>query len=232
MNDWFEFNGVKCTEYGMHVSEHPVITFPSERVTFTDVPGRNGSLTTLEGEQVYSDMTLTATCFISDVSRINEIAAYLKGSGKVTFANRQGGFYYGRIINQIPFDMVMRGKPNRTFAVNFRVKPFFYLDGDFIKTITASEVVLTNPGCIHSEPIITIYGSGEITLMVGAQIVELEGVTDSITLDTPLMEAYNGEVNMNSCMSGDFPTFSTGAVPMAWTGDVSKVVIQPNWRTL
>lgn len=126
MNDWFEFNGVKCTEYGIHVSEHPPITLPSERVSFTDIPGRSGSLTELEGDDVYSDMTLTATCFMSDVSRLDEIAAWLKGSGTVTFSNRQGGFYYGRVVNQISLDKVMRGKPNRTFAVNFRVNPFFY----------------------------------------------------------------------------------------------------------
>ena len=41
--------------------------------------------------------------------------------------------------------------------------------------------------------------------MVGLQIVELSDITDSITLDTPLMEAYKGAFSMNNCMSGDFP---------------------------
>ena len=50
MNDWFSWNGVKCTEYGIHVLEQPLITIPAERATFTNVPGRPGSLTTLEGE--------------------------------------------------------------------------------------------------------------------------------------------------------------------------------------
>ena len=36
---------------------------------------------------------------------------------------------------------------------------------------------LTGPdGTIYSEPVITVYGSGEITLMVGMVIVELDGV--------------------------------------------------------
>ena len=92
MNDWFEWNGVRCTEYGIHVLEQPPLTVPSERATFTDVPGRSGSLTTLEGEDVYDDMVLTATCLIADPERIPEIAAWLKGNGKVSFANREGGF--------------------------------------------------------------------------------------------------------------------------------------------
>lgn len=36
MNDWFEWNGHKCTEYGSHESVHPANTFPAERNTFTD----------------------------------------------------------------------------------------------------------------------------------------------------------------------------------------------------
>ena len=82
MNDWFEWNGVRCTQYGIHVSELPPPTIPSERVTYTNVPGRPGSLTTLEGEDVYEDVVLTAQCFLSDPTKIPAIAAWLKGSGK------------------------------------------------------------------------------------------------------------------------------------------------------
>lgn len=232
MTDWFEFNGVKCTEYGIHVSEHPAVTLPSERVSFTDVPGRNGSLTTLEGDAVYSDMTLTVTCFVSDLSRLSEIAAWLRGSGTVTFANRQGGFYYGRVINQIPFDIVMRGKPNRTFAVNFRVKPFFYLEDSPTVTLTESTQFLENPGSVYSEPVITVYGTGDITLMVGMEMIELMNISGSITLDTPAMEAYSGVTNMNGNMNGEFPTLAVGSTAISWSGNVTQVVVQPNWRTL
>lgn len=232
MTDWFEFNGVKCTEYGIHVSEHPAVTLPSERVSFTDVPGRNGSLTTLEGDAVYSDMTLTVTCFVSDLSRLSEIAAWLRGSGTVTFANRQGGFYYGRVINQIPFDIVMRGKPNRTFAVNFRVKPFFYLEDSPTVTLTESTQFLENPGSVYSEPVITVYGTGDITLMVGMEMIELVNISGSITLDTPAMEAYSGVTSMNGNMNGEFPTLAVGSTAISWSGNVTQVVVQPNWRTL
>ena len=79
MNDWFIWNGRKCTGHGIHVLEQPPITLPAERATFTNIPGRPGSLTVLEGDDVYDDMILTAQCMISDSSRISEIAAYLKG---------------------------------------------------------------------------------------------------------------------------------------------------------
>ncbi len=231
MNDWFEWNGRRCTEYGIHVTEQPPVTIPTERATFTNVPGRSGSLTTLEGDDVYDDLLLTASCFIADPARIPAIAAWLRGSGQVTFANRQGGFYHARIVNQIPFEKILRGNPHRAFAVNFRCKPFWYQAGVEPITLTASGTFITNPGSVFSEPVITVYGSGEVTLMVGMTITELE-ITDSITLDTPLMEAYSGSTSMNNCMSGDFPTLLPGQNAVSWTGNVSRVVIQPNWRYL
>lgn len=232
MNDYFIWNGVKCTDLGIHVSEQPPVTLPEERVTFTDIPGRNGSLTQVEGDEVYKDITLTATCFITDTSRIGEIGAYLKGAGTVTFANRPGGFYYARITNQIPFEKVLRGRPNCTFEVNFRCKPFWHMSAVEEVTITASSYVLVNPGNVHSEPVITVYGSGDITLMVNDTTIELEGVEDCITIDSTIQEAYKDDTLMNERMSGEFPLLKAGNNLISWTGDVASLVVQPNYRCL
>ncbi len=232
MTDYFIWNGVDCRQYGIHVSELPPITIPLERSTQTNVPGRPGSLTQLEGEDVYDDMILTATCFISDPAQIQAIAAWLKGSGTVTFANRTGGYYKARIANQIPFEKVLRGNPHCTFAVNFRCYPFFYGDADDDITITTSGTTITNPGSVYSEPKITLTGSGDITLMVGTTIVELTDISGSIVIDSALQEAYIGNALMNDHMSGDFPVLKPGQNAVSWSGTVTRVVVKPNWRYL
>ena len=160
MQDYFIWNGTDCRDYGIHVTEQPPITIPSERSTQTNVPGRPGSLTQLEGEDVYDDLLLTATCFISDPTQIPAIATWLKGAGTVTFANRTGGYYKARIANQISFEKVLRGNPHCTFAVNFRCYPFFYADAAADITVTTSGTIITNPGSVYSEPILTVTGSG------------------------------------------------------------------------
>ena len=232
MNDWFEWNGVRSTEYGVHVLDQPVLTLPNERATFVDVPGRSGSLTVLEGESVYDDLVLTAQCIVENTERYEEIAAFLKGSGRVTFANRPEGYYEARIVNQIPFEKILRGNPHRSFAVNFRCKPFWYAESVPTITVTKSGTFVTNPGNIYAEPKITVVGSGSITLMVALTIVELEGIAGNITLNSALQEAYSGTTSMNSAMSGEFPILYPGANAISWTGNVSKVVIEPRWRYL
>ena len=232
MLDYFLWNGVDCRQYGILVLKQPDITIPAERVTFTDVPGRPGSLATLQGEDVYDDMILSAECIISDTSRINEIARYLTGSGTVTFANRPGGYYKARIVNQISFEKILRGNPHRSFVVNFRCYPFFFAENVADITITVSGTTITNPGSVYSEPILTVYGSGDITLMVGTTVVELEGISGSIVLDCALKEAYSGSTLMNGHMSGDFPVLRPGTNAVSWTGAVTRVVVRPNWRYL
>lgn len=231
MTDWFEWNGKKCTEYGIHVSEHPPITLPTERSTFTAVPGRSGSLTVLEDEDVYDDMLLTCTCFIENTNRLTEIAAWLRGSGTVTFANRQGGFYYARVVNQIEFEKILRGHPNRTFAVTFRCQPFFNMTADNI-TVTTSGAFIANPGRIASEPVINVTLSGDAEITIGGYMFSLTGVTGTVTIDTPKLECYQNYTSKNSCMLGDYPKIPSVGAYVNWVGDVSRIVITPNWRTL
>ena len=177
MNDWFEWNGVRCTQYGIHVSELPPPTIPSERATYTNVPGRPGSLTTLEGEDVYEDVVLTAQCFLSDPTKIPAIAAWLKGSGKVASPTGRAAFTTPASPTRFLLRRYCAGIPTGVFAVNFRCKPFWYQANVPVETLTASTSTINNPGSVYSEPVITVYGTGDITLMVGTTIVELEGIS-------------------------------------------------------
>jgi phage-related protein len=68
--------------------------------------------------------------------------------------------------------------------------------------------------------------------MVGMIIVELENISGSIVIDSVLQEAYQGTMLMNDHMNGEFPVLKPGANAISWTGAVTKIVIQPNWRML
>ena len=233
MKDYFIWNGKKSTEYGVFVSEQPPITFPEERSKQTTIPGRPGSLTTLEGDDVYEDLTLTATCFIRDPALIPGIGSWLKGGGKVTFANRPDGYYNARISNQIPFEKILRGNPHCSFAVNFRCSPPFWYDSNPSNvTITTASYILTNPGNVYSEPIISVYGTGDMTLIINETFIELDAVSNGITINSVIQEAYQGKTLLNDKMEGDFPVLKPGNNLISWSGGVTRLVIQPNWRYL
>lgn len=228
---WFEWNGVRSTEYGIYVDTPPPITMPIERVSYTNVPGKSGALTQTEGEDVYEDLILTAQCVMKEGSRIPEIMRWLKGEGKVAFANRKGGFYYARVNNLIPFDKIMRGRENRAFPIVFRCKPFWYANEEEEIALTKGGII-ENAGSVYAEPILTVYGSGDGALTIGENTVELTGMAGSMTINSELEECYSGIVNMNEKMSGDFPKLQPGLNGVTWSGGVTKVTARVNTRYL
>lgn len=232
MNDWFEWNGVKCTDYGIHVSEHPPITIPNERATFTAVPGRAGTLTTLEGDDVYDDMILSATCFIDDPAKIPAIAAWLRGSGTVTFANRQGGFYFARVTNQISFEKILRGNPHRTFVVNFRCQPFFYHSENTPILVDLPGAFIPGQGSVFAEPVLEIDLTGDAEITIGGTLFQLSGITGTVIVDCVQQEVHQDYRSCMTAMTGDFPRLLPIGSSVNWTGGVRSIKITPNWRSL
>ena len=248
-NDWFEWNGRRCTEFGIHVSEQPPITIPRERSTQVTIPGRAGTVTVTEGEDVYEDMTLTAACFLTDPAQIPEIASWLKGSGKVTFANRQGGFYYARLAEPIEFNRIMRGRQHMAFDISFLCSPFWYESDVHDITVTAVNnsinYRLMNPCPVHTEPVITVNGSGSSTLTVNTTLVTLDNLSGSVTLDCEAGIAYTVDAFGTKRFAGELVSLEDGVWPRleanaynmisvsALSGSsLSSIVIQPNRRYL
>ncbi len=235
MKDYIIWRGVNSRTAGITVTDLPEIILPEERVTFTDIPGLSGSLTQTEGVDVYKDITLAVKCYCPDPTpaAVAEIAAYFRGAGRLELPNRPDGYYEARVVNQISFDKILRGNTARTFTVNFRCKPCLHLySGETEQEIQSGDFLL-NPTGIQTKPLITITGSGDITLLIGTQIVELEGIEGGIVLDSELKEAYWNDALINSCMTGEFPVLGEGNTAVSWTGgNVTSVSVTPRWVSL
>lgn len=252
MNDWFEWNGVPCTNYGIHVLSQPTIIKPAERAERVQIPGRSGTLTRLEGPNVYDDINLSCTCVIDDQYIVEDnvrqdliarICGWLKGSGTVSFPIREGGFYKARISNQISFDKVVQGNPHRVFSVQFICEPFFYLtSGNSTITMNENPYRLSNPGNIPSEPLIRITGTGEGTIMLGRSTMLLNDISDLsyIMLDCAAQIAYkgaNGDPNdplvlLGTRVTGEWLTIPVGDSLLETGDNITSVTIMPRWRCI
>jgi predicted phage tail component-like protein len=238
MADWFTFAGVKSTGLGIYVQEFPDFTFPAERATFKPVPGRSGSLTLLEGDTVYDDITLSVECFVRDLTNIDAIGAWLRGRGALILGTVPDRYYDARVINQIEFAKVLRGHEHRTLTVNFRCHPFRYIYPAATDVVmTVSGTTIQNTGNVPSEPIIDVEGTGDITLTVGGDTFIITGLTDEIIIDSPKQTCYDtvGTTNLSGIFSNvdlKWPTLPVGTSAISWTGTVTKVTVTPNWRCL
>lgn len=242
--DWFGFKGQRCTEYGVKVEKLPPITLAEERVDFEEVTGRSGDLTITEENtderRVFNSMVLSIECFVENIDRLEDMAAWLLGSGALVLPNRPGGYYSAHVVNEMELDRVIKGRENRRFTVSFHVQPYFWLEGSADIESVAASFVITNPGSVESAPRIAIYGSGDVSIALAGQNVLLTDLEDGIIMDTALQDALSldGAQLLNNQMSGDFLTIPPGESTMAWyafdendnPGTVSRIVVTPRWR--
>ena len=227
---WFTFKGIDSREMGIIVTAMPETVRAERRIESITVAGRNGSLHTDEG--VYESYDRTMECALIKRARLDEITAWLVGSGEMTFSTEPDKVYRVTIANKISIAQMMR--VFQKFQVVMDTQPFKYsvnAVGDALE-LTAPTTI-RNSGTVYSEPIITVYGSGDITLTVNGADFPLYGVQESITIDSEMMEVFKGDTNQNGKYGGaEFPRFEVGKNEISWTGNVSKIKIQPRWRWL
>lgn len=236
MANWFMFAGVKSTDKGVYVQKFPPITRAEERQEFVDVPGRSGSLTLLEGEEVFNDIILSVDCYVRNLNQLDAIGSWLRGRGVLVLGNMPNRYYVARCVNQIELAKVLRGREHRTFAAVFRCAPFRYVYPAPTAITLTSGANIANPGTAPAEPVITLTGTGNVTLQIGEKSVDiaLPEASTTIIIDVPAGFAYSedGETNMTGMLTtDDWPfTIAPGVNAVTITGTVTAASMLPNWR--
>lgn len=219
------FKDINSLELGLYIERCPAKISPKRRDETFTVPGRHGNLTTTDG--AFESYIRSTEFIVKDKKKIDEICAHFKGSGWLIFSSEPDRKYKARVANQIEFSHIIRRF--KRFVVEFEIQPFGYdvFEQTLVKTAPFS---LFNIGTFESEPIITIFGNGNIELYVNNQNIYLKEIAGSITIDSEMQNAYNGAASMNNKMSGEFLILSLGENHITWLGNVTKLEIQPNWR--
>lgn len=227
---WFHFKGKDSRDFGILISAAPEKVRAERRVEQVTIPGRNGDLTVDEG--TYAPYVISVECSTRGNENLDEILAWLNGAGGLILCTEPDKVFRASIYNQISVaDMIYL---YNSFLLQFRVQPFKYsvnAAGDALE-LTAPTTI-RNSGTVYSEPLITVYGSGDITLNINGNPYPLRNVDGNITIDSEMMEVFKGSTNQNSKYGGaEFPRFEVGQNEIRWTGNVSKIKIQPRWRWL
>lgn len=231
----FTFAGKNSfTDFGIIISKRPNLPSPKRRVSYIDVPGRDSNLRYDEG--TYDDITLSVECTIKGenlIERLDAIKAWLYGAGEtdLLFSFQADKKYRAQVVNSIDIKQAFR--IYSSFVLVFNCRPFKYDTSTTLFTITQSGSMIINPGTLKSEPVIFVYGSGNISMKVNDTTVSITGLAGKIILDSFLQDAYSdtGE-NLNTKVNGEFVTLKPGSNKFEWTGSVTKIEIVPNWRWL
>jgi len=234
----FGWRGISSDTYGVVVTKLPPVVVAGKRDEKVVVPGRSGALHRQDGG--WDEMLLTVECYLpyeqgGYVAPLKTLAAWLQGLDWLTLSNRPGLRFHARLTDQVTLSPLMDGFEDRIFALNFWCDPFGYEAIPTILTKTAAFTV-TNPGTIEAYPLIQLTATGDIALTIGDKAIAIAGVPGSVILDVPGGLIYSGGTNLSgNAVTDDWPlTIPVGANPVSvsWTGNVTQVIIQPNWGWL
>jgi phage-related protein len=211
---------------GLLIQELPQITKPLMRTSIEQIDGRDGDVITRLGYSAY-DKKMKIGLF-GDYD-IDEIIPFFNTSGTVTFSNEPERYYRYDILDVVDYERLMRF---RTAEITYHVQPFKYSTIEKMKVFSnpTSAITVRNNGNYVSKPIIHIKGSGTINLSLnGVQLFRIDlSTSNSITIDTERLEAYNDDALMNRYVVGNYDKFvlKVGANSVSWDGQLTNIAFE------
>lgn len=236
----FILKGINSEDIDTVIQSRPVLETPRRRVEFKQSYGQDG-LNPYD-EEVYDNTPLSLFLYSNGSNAVytREIVYDLFNSGDyidlVMYCDSTK--VYKVMTETAPkFESRYYMGEGLSYGVELTVRPYKYLiDSPNKEEVTISDTMF-NPTLYSSLPIITIYGSGDITLTVNGIDFVVKGVVDHITLDSELMFAYkevNGILTSENLKvyTKQYPYLKPAENVISWAGTVNKVEVTPRWRSL
>lgn len=235
------FDGINSGKFGLALLDKFEIKGSEFETVDIEIPGRNGSV--VIGKNRYKNIPFA----------INMYMERLKGSklekqislAKEWLGNTQGGY---RILeNNLYLDYVFKAKlSSSTFsresfqkadcALSFDLFPMKYLAANYnTERALGNGKTFTNKGTQVAYPIITLTGTGDVTLTVNDKKFVLKNITDGVVIDcenqvvTDLSKKHS---QMDKVYSYPFPNLKTGSNTISWDNTVFTGTIIERWCEL
>ncbi|KEI10519.1 hypothetical protein Z957_01945 [Clostridium sp. K25] len=231
----FEFNNKYSKDLGIYVGKRSPIPKAQKVINHIEVPGQSGTLT--EDTGAYKNIELTFECTIKDTDveeKIILLNNWLDGSGILKLDYLTNFFFK---VKEVKFEGTEVDYITGDFTVTFICDPFkYYFSG--LETIVLKTDKLYSPEfIIKSNPLITIYGTGDVVVSINGNIIKLKNIKDYITIDNTIQECYKDNINCNKQMKGEFPTLLQGentvyATVCNESSKIDRIEIISNWRCL
>lgn len=244
VREYFEYKGINSL--AMHLRIENSISFPSPEadISLIEVLGRDGELAVnnnrLKGVSFPIPVKLKLPSNIDVNTQATKISEWLKndiGWHPLRFSGSPDYEYIAICYEQ--FDIKETLKNYGKTVINFRLKPYKRrIDSRVIEVTNGTAIV--NPEKRTSKPLIYIEGNGDAIIKNNGKdwliINKNGGIEDSITIDSDLMSAYKDNINQFDKMYGEltplFPVLACGDNAITWTGNITKMIIEPRWEAI
>lgn len=228
---YFIWNNGDSRNAKVRVHEPTPIIRPEERVTHVSIPGRLGEVTQTEGDNIFNSYIQTVSVTVEGADYAKAAGTWLRGAGNVTFSTQPTLTQKARVINAVTFTRLSRNLDLWSGEVQFYCDPVKYDTTENTQTIAESGASITSTGDLVSYPLMTVSGSGAVTISMGGKTLVIPSLTDGSVIDSDLQWLLVNNVPQLG-WSGDFPVINPGANTLAFTGNITSITLTPRIRYL
>lgn len=201
---------------------------PPKRIKRISVPGRDGSYVFEDGfcnKQLEFHCVLARSTLHDRRLRLRQIAAWLSVAGDLVLDHEPDKTY--RVLRTVSDVRLALDSLKDEFSIVFETEPFQYGERYVISVDTPTTFMVTNAGSAPAETLISVTGSGDVTLTCDAQTFSLTGMTERLHLDSKRLLGYNDSfANQLFKHHGDFIKLTPGANTITLSGTVTQVTLQ------
>ena len=224
-------NNQNTKNLGFALVGRPDVPSADKKYETIEIEGRDGALTKFIG---YQDLKFTLKfniLFQNDIKqKLREIKGLLSQAKTLAFDDSPNFFYKIKRAQISDTETII--KQSGVFSVEFIADPFEFESSSVLEYENPSNLLIRNNTTYFSQPVLKIFGQGNIKLFVNDELVEVKNINEGITIDSELQEAYYQNNNLNHQMLGSFPTFEIGENRIRLEGNIDKIEILPQWRWL
>lgn len=229
----FTFNGINSADKKVWLEQPPEIESGAIRAETQTVLGSARVLHYIEDDDAMDPIRIRLECIAAAESdaEISAIAAWLRGGGELILPDDPSHSYRAWIVRAPNMSRAFRTLSWRRLSMELECEAHRYqyppLEGAAL-----SQGALANPGTAPAEPLIKLYGAGDISITIGESTLAIEGVEDYVMIDCEARMVYREDVNLGTSVTrtGDWPVIPAGGCEISWSEGVTAAEITPRWR--
>jgi predicted phage tail component-like protein len=225
----FTFRGIHTSEYkGLVIKTINNPLSSAKRIQRVNVMGRDGEYVFESG---YNNKILEFRCSLANGTiierrqRARKIASWLSSAGDLVLDYENDKTY--KVVKTASDISLAVEQAWDEFNITFETEPFQYGGLKTLSFDNPSTVVVNNAGTYEAETIISITGTGNVTVSSSAYSFTLTGMTGKLNLDSKRIIVYtDAKVNGISKHSGNFIKLKPGNNTITVTGSVSNMTVK------
>lgn len=234
---YVEFNGHRSDEYDLYLEAGLSFSSPARDMEFEKIAGIDGEIAI--GDQTLKNTKLSFPFRLRNMGetvekRAEEISNWLKKDAlwhDLIFGGDPKHVYSAIYVDEYDIDRIVStyGK----VVLGFTVKPYKFLKSGL--TPLTSPATLNNPTTRDARPLITIKGTGNITLQIGAEKLTLKNVDGGIVIDSLKQVVTNlagTRPAWDKVTSYPLPVIKPGKQTVLTTGTVTSLTIVPRYEVI